>query len=54
VGREHFFTLLATVQDFDRRLRAGFSDRELASLRRLLGRLADNASEPAPTEGSAP
>jgi len=43
-GRDHFFALLETVQDFDRQLRAGFSNRDLATLRRLLGRLADNAA----------
>ena len=43
-GRAQFFALLETVQDFDRHLRTGFTDRELASLRRLLSRLADNAA----------
>jgi MarR family transcriptional regulator for hemolysin len=43
-GRAQFFALLETVQDFDRRLRAEFTDRELATLRRLLGRLADAAA----------
>lgn len=44
-GRSVFFTVLATVQDFDRQLRGGFSDRELSTLRKLLGRLADNATQ---------
>jgi MarR family transcriptional regulator for hemolysin len=52
-GRSQFFALLETVQDFDRQLRAGFSDRELATLRRLLGRLADNAAAlPDPKEAT--
>jgi len=43
-GELGFRRLLARVQAFDRRLRAGFSDEELATLRRLLQRLADNAA----------
>jgi len=42
-GQQSFRTLLARVQAFDRRLRAGFSNEELATLRRLLERLGDNA-----------
>ena len=38
------------VRDFDSRLRAGFSDRDLATLQRLLQRLADNAARD-PEEG---
>jgi MarR family transcriptional regulator for hemolysin len=51
-GRATFFALLATVHDFDRQLRAGFTDRELATLRRLLGRLVDNAALPDTKETS--
>src|SRR4051794_5201163 len=36
-GRARFSMLLQTVQDFDHQLRAGFSDRDLATLRRLVG-----------------
>jgi MarR family transcriptional regulator, transcriptional regulator for hemolysin len=43
-GELAFRTLLVRVQAFDRRLRAGFSDEELATLRRLLDRLAGNAA----------
>ena len=42
-GRARFRSLLGTVQSFDRRLRAGFTPDELATLRQLLQRLADNA-----------
>ena len=42
-GREQFSALLDTVLAFDRRLRRGFSTEELATLRTLLQRLADNA-----------
>jgi MarR family transcriptional regulator for hemolysin len=42
-GEQSFRTLLARVQAFDRRLRAGFSNEELATLRRLLERLGNNA-----------
>jgi MarR family transcriptional regulator for hemolysin len=41
-GRHRFGSLLATVQDFDRQLRTGFTDAELATLRELLGRLVEN------------
>jgi MarR family transcriptional regulator for hemolysin len=43
-GRATFFSLLDTVVAFDERLRHGLSDRELAQLRRLLDRLAANAT----------
>jgi MarR family transcriptional regulator, transcriptional regulator for hemolysin len=43
-GERAFRALLARVQAFDRRLRAGFSDEELAALRGLLERLADNVA----------
>ena len=42
-GRARFGSLLGTVRAFDRRLRAGFTLEELATLRLLLQRLADNA-----------
>lgn len=43
-GEALFFSLLTVVRDFDGQLRAGFSDRDLATLRRLVQRLADNAA----------
>jgi MarR family transcriptional regulator for hemolysin len=43
VGDQLFRSLLDVVRDFDCRLRAGFSDDELTSLRGLLERLGDNA-----------
>ena len=43
-GERAFLSLVGVVRDFDARLRAGFSDRELATLRRLLQRLSDNTS----------
>ncbi len=43
-GERAFRSLVGAVRDFDRQLRAGFSDRDLATLRRLLRRLADNAT----------
>jgi MarR family transcriptional regulator for hemolysin len=44
-GRDRFAALLSTVQAFDQRLRAGFTTAELATLRDLLGRLADNVRD---------
>jgi MarR family transcriptional regulator, transcriptional regulator for hemolysin len=43
-GEGVFVSLVGVVRDFDRQLRAGFSDRDLSTLRRLLQRLADNAT----------
>jgi len=45
-----FGSLLGTVTTFDRQLRDGFSESELATLRDLLARLRANV---APTAGSA-
>jgi MarR family transcriptional regulator for hemolysin len=45
-GEELFSRLLNAVIQFDERLRRGMSDRELASLRRLLERLRANATVP--------
>jgi MarR family transcriptional regulator for hemolysin len=42
-GDAAFFRLLDVVTSFDRRLRHGLGEDELATLRRLLGRLRDNA-----------
>jgi MarR family transcriptional regulator for hemolysin len=42
-GHARFAALLDVVRGFDARLREGFTDDELLTLRRLLGRLADNA-----------
>ncbi len=51
-GEGAFRSLLGVVRGFDAQLRAGFSDRDLAALRRLLQRLADNAAAPDdPEEG---
>ena len=43
-GHALFRDLLATVVAFDERLRAGLSEREVATLRRLLGRLRANVA----------
>lgn len=53
-GEATFHRLLGTVAAFDEQLRAGFNTRELATLSRLLERLATNAAQtqgqdPAPT-----
>jgi MarR family transcriptional regulator, transcriptional regulator for hemolysin len=45
-GEATFFALVDKVVAFDERLRHGLSDRDLAQLRRLLDRLAANATEP--------
>jgi MarR family transcriptional regulator for hemolysin len=42
-GEELFATLLDAVVAFDEQLRQGFSDRDLATLRKLLDRLRANA-----------
>ena len=44
-GEKLFHTLRQKVAAFDRQLREGFSDREIAQLQRLLERLGTNASE---------
>ena len=44
-GNDEFRSLLRRVQTFDRKLRAGFTDRELSTLRSLLERLVANATE---------
>lgn len=49
-GRAAFQTLLGGVVGFDERLRAGFSDLELATVRDLLHRLAANAATPSARE----
>jgi MarR family transcriptional regulator for hemolysin len=43
-GHRLFLSLVAVVQDFDRQLRAGLDDADLATLRRLLQRLGDNVA----------
>jgi len=53
-GRAAFHSLLGTVIGFDERLRAGFSDAELAMLRDLLHRLTANAVTPSHQEGAEP
>ncbi len=47
-GEAAFDGLLHTVIAFDARLRAGFTDDELATLRDFLGRLRTNVATPAP------
>jgi MarR family transcriptional regulator for hemolysin len=42
-GHAQFRSLLGAAQAFDQRVRAGFTAAELATLRRLLQRLATNA-----------
>ena len=44
-GEALFFRLLAAVTEFDKQLRRGLSDSQLASMRRLLGRLRANAAQ---------
>jgi MarR family transcriptional regulator, transcriptional regulator for hemolysin len=44
VGEALFANLLRTVVAFDQQLRAGFNDRELATMRKLLARLRTNAA----------
>lgn len=51
-GRSAFGALLGTVQDFDRRLRAGFTDDELTTLRTLLQRLVGNLAAPPEAAGT--
>jgi MarR family transcriptional regulator, transcriptional regulator for hemolysin len=43
-GERAFLSLVGVVRDFDRQLRTGLTDQDLATLRRLLQRLADNAT----------
>jgi MarR family transcriptional regulator for hemolysin len=43
-GEARFASLLKAVVAFDQQLRAGLSERDLATLRRLLGRLRANAT----------
>jgi len=43
-GEARFASLLSAVIAFDEQLRIGFSDRDLATVRRLLARLRANAS----------
>jgi MarR family transcriptional regulator for hemolysin len=50
-GEATFQRLLGTVAAFDEQLRAGFNTRELATLSRLLERLATNVAQP---QGQAP
>jgi len=53
-GRGVFDALLIAVVGFDERLRAGFSDDELTTLRRLLARLAANAASTEPEIKESP
>ena len=45
-GEARFADLLGAVTAFDQKLRAGFSDRELVTVRRVLARLRANAVSP--------
>ncbi|HZM30320.1 MAG TPA: MarR family winged helix-turn-helix transcriptional regulator [Acidimicrobiales bacterium] len=51
-GDAVFLAMVSVVADFDRRLRDGFSERELATLRLLLQRLGDNATSATSQEGA--
>ncbi len=44
-GERQFAALLREVVAFDEQLRAGFSERELTTLRKLLARLRENAAD---------
>jgi MarR family transcriptional regulator, transcriptional regulator for hemolysin len=44
-GEAEFFALLSRVHAFDHKLRAGFTDDELATFRALLDRLVANATQ---------
>ena len=50
-GRTVFHELLGAVVSFDERLRAGFTDDEVTTLRVLLHRLAANAATPSEADG---
>jgi len=52
-GRAAFHSMLGAVVGFDKRLRAGFADDELATLRDLLHRLAANAASSSEPEREA-
>jgi MarR family transcriptional regulator for hemolysin len=51
-GEQQFSTLLREVIAFNKRLGDGFSERELATLRKLLGRLRANLGETGETSES--
>lgn len=53
-GREVFHSLRGAVVGFDERLRAGFTDDELATLRDLLHRLTANVATPSEPERKEP
>lgn len=52
-GDALFFDLLRVVRAFDERLTAGFSERELSTVRRLLGRLRTNVEMHAGTPSTS-
>ena len=52
-GEALFLTMVSVVQEFDRRLREGLGERELATLRVLLQRLGDNAAASAMSQKGA-
>jgi len=49
-GEATFFRLLESVSAFDRRLRSGLDEGEIAALTRALTRLRDNVAGPAADE----
>jgi MarR family transcriptional regulator for hemolysin len=53
-GRAVFTRMLEVVRDFDRRLRTGLSDAEVATLQSLLTRLVANVGEPTPEPNPEP
>ncbi len=52
-GEALFFDLLRVVRAFDEELTAGFTDRDLSTMRRLLGRLRTNVETHASTREHA-
>ncbi|MDQ6938414.1 MAG: MarR family transcriptional regulator [Actinomycetota bacterium] len=51
-GDARFHHLRRAVEAFDRRLRAGLAEEEVATLARLLGQLCDNVADPAAGEAA--
>jgi len=53
-GEAQFHRLRHAVAAFDRQLRSGLSEEEIAELGEVLGRLRDNVAAPAATTGTTP
>jgi MarR family transcriptional regulator for hemolysin len=53
-GEAAFVAMLGTVQAFDRRLRDGFTDDEIAALARMLTRLGSNVADRSRPDPAAP